>query len=97
MEIKQYVNLDRLKNKSLDVVLEKVDELLEKDRSFCRCENCVLDLMAYTLNHVTPMYRTSLLDPLHPNWEKSKKVEIEIDLALKAGVERIRRNPHHDD
>ena len=95
MKISERYNIDNLRNRSAEMVLAKLETILEKKKNFCHCEECVLDLIAYTLNHVTPLYGTSLLGPLHPRKDKEKKVEIEIDLALKAGIEKITRHPHH--
>jgi hypothetical protein len=48
------------------------------------------------MNHVTPLYGTSLLDPFSPRREKMKKIEIEIDLAINAGIKRVTKNPNHE-
>jgi competence protein ComFB len=95
MHVRERYDFEKLRNRTLDMVLHKVERLLEERDDVCHCENCVLDLVAYILNHVTPLYGTSLLDPLHPNQAKEKKVHIEIELALNAGLKRIARNPHH--
>ena len=97
MKISERYNIENLKNRSAEIVLNKLETVLEKTDDFCHCEECVLDLIAYTLNHVTPLYGTSLLGPLHPNKEKEKKVEIEIDLAMKAGIKKITEHPHHEE
>ncbi|KPJ85199.1 MAG: hypothetical protein AMS17_14750 [Spirochaetes bacterium DG_61] len=97
MRLQERYNLDNLLNRSAELVYEKVEELLACNNDFCHCQECVLDLVAYTLNHVTPLYRTSLLGPLHSNMDVEKKVEIEIELAIKAGMKKITRHPHHDD
>jgi competence protein ComFB len=95
MRISERYNIDNIINKSAEMVMERLESILEETENFCKCEECVLDLIAYTLNHVTPLYRTSLLGPLHPKKEKIKKVEVEIDLAIKAGIKKIRMHPHH--
>jgi competence protein ComFB len=96
MSLSDYYNLDNLRNRSAEIVHERVEEFLKRNKEFCHCEQCVLDLLAYVLNHVTPMYGTSLLDPLSPNPERQKKLAIEIDLALKAGEKRVSEHPNHD-
>lgn len=97
MKISERYNISNLKNRSAEKVFNKLETILEKTNDFCNCEVCVLDLIAYTLNRVTPLYETSLLGPLHPRKEKEKKVEIEIDLAIKAGIKKITKHPHHED
>lgn len=97
MKISERYSLENLINRSADIVFERIEELLDKRDDFCHCQECVLDLIAYTLNRVTPLYGTSLLGPLHPNREKEKKIQIEIDLAINAGIKRITERPHHGD
>ena len=96
MKLKERYNLEKLRNRTSEIVFERIGKLLEERDDFCHCETCVLDLVAFTLNHVTPLYSTSLLGPLHPNKEKLRKVQIEIDLAIQAGLKRISKNPHHE-
>lgn len=95
MQLRERYDFEKLRNRTMEMVLDKIGSLLEERDDVCQCENCVLDLVAYTLNHVTPLYGTSLLDPLHPNRAKEKKVQIEIELAINTGLKRIARNPHH--
>jgi competence protein ComFB len=88
-------NLDNLENLGMRLVLARVGEYLEEHPRFCRCEQCVLDLLAYTLNHVSPVYRTSLLGPLTGSDPMRKKLELEIGIALDEGALRVERNPNH--
>ena len=97
MKITERYNIDNLRNRSAEMVFKKLEQILEKTEDFCNCEECVLDLIAYVLNHVTPLYGTSLLGPLHPDKDKEKKLEIEIDLAIKAGIRKISEHPHHEE
>lgn len=94
MNLSERYNLDKIRNRTLEMVLDKVGQVVDEGL-LCPCEDCVLDLLAFALNRVTPLYGTSLLDPLHPNRAKEKKVQIEIDLSISAGLKRIARHPHH--
>lgn len=97
MKVSERYSLENLINRSADMVFKRIEELLDERDDFCQCNDCVLDLIAYTLNRVTPLYGTSLLGPLHPNRAKEKKLQIEIDLAFKAGIKRITERPHHEE
>lgn len=88
-------DLDALRNRAMELVLARIDGLIADGRLPCSCEQCVLDLVAYTLNHVTPLYGTSLLEPLEPNPARTRKVGIEIELALAEGLGRVRAHPKH--
>jgi hypothetical protein len=96
MKLLEQYDLTNLINRSAEMVFERVEHFLEGDEDFCHCDLCVLDLIAFTLNHVTPVYETSLLASLQPNKTEINKIMAEIDLALQAGVKRITENPHHD-
>jgi competence protein ComFB len=96
MSLAEYYDLGHLRNRSAEMVFARIETFLAEREDFCHCEQCVLDLLAYVLNHVTPMYGTSLLDPFVPNPAREKKVTIEIDLALKAGAKRVAEHPNHD-
>jgi len=96
MRLEERYDFEKIRNRSAEAVYRKVEEFLGSHQGFCRCEECVLDLVAYVLNRVTPDYATSLLDPLHPNREKLMKKAVEIDLALDAGMRKIIKHPHHE-
>ena len=88
-------NLDLIKNRSLELVISRIEKLLNEREDFCHCEVCVIDLIAYVLNNITPLYTTSLLDPF-----ENKKIETineEIERAIKEGIKRIKEHPHHID
>ena len=96
MALHDRYDLGRMRNEAAEQVYDRVERLLEERNTICKCENCVLDLVAFTLNRVTPRFSTSVLGDLHPDEVKRKKLQVEIDLALHAGIERVQEHPHHD-
>jgi competence protein ComFB len=95
MKLTDRYNLDCITNRSQQLVHEAVATLLEDGTDACRCPECVADLVAWTLNHVTPRYATSLLAAIEPDEKLEKRIGLEIELALRSGLERLRRHPHH--
>ncbi len=95
MSLQDRYNLENLRNLSADKVHARVEELLTEGGMLCACQECVLDLLAYVLNRVSPRYATSLLGDLHPDPAIEKKQQIEIELAIEAGLKRLRKHPHH--
>jgi hypothetical protein len=89
-------HLERIRNRSAEMVHDAVEQLLDTRPDLCHCEECTLDLVAYALNRVTPRYSTSLLEPLAPDPALERRIRVEIDLALAAGVKRLKEHPHHD-
>jgi len=96
MSLADSYHLDLLRNRTAEIVHRRVEQFLQENPEFCRCEQCVLDLLAYVLNHVDPMYGTSLLDPFEPNPAREKKVRVQIDLSLKAGARKVTAAPNHN-
>jgi competence protein ComFB len=96
MSLADLYHLDYLRNRTSEIVHRRVEQFLQEHLEFCHCEQCVLDLLAYVLNHVDPMYGTSLLDPFEPDPSREKKVRIQIDLSLKAGARRVTASPNHN-
>ncbi len=97
MDIAARYNLENLQNRGMEIVLKAAGGFLDLHPEFCRCEQCVYDLLAFTLNHVTPLYGTSLLGSLSGSRRLQQKVEIEIEIALEEGAKRIARHPSHLD
>jgi len=95
MALSDKYNLEGIRNHTAERVQERVQALLEAEPAVCRCPTCVLDLVAFTLNRVSPQYSTSILGDLHPNPTRQKKFQVEIDLALQAGLKRLAAHPHH--
>ncbi len=95
MDIASHYNLDVLENRGLRIVLTRIGRFLDEQQAFCRCEQCVFDLLAYTLNHVTPLYGSSLLGSLSGNARLLEKLAIEIEMALEEGARRITLHPSH--
>jgi len=96
MKLSERYNLESIGNRSEQIVREAVGRLVEEGAAMCTCEECVLDLVAWTLNHVTPQYYTSLLAPLNPDPARERKVRVEVDLAIASGLKKLKAHPHHE-
>jgi hypothetical protein len=96
MALSDSYNLETIRNEAAELVYQQVEGLLASQPSLCRCSTCVLDLVAFTLNRVSPRYSTSILGDLHPDEAKRKKLQVEIQLALQAGLKRLASHPHHE-
>lgn len=95
MALQDTYNLETLRNETAEAVYERIQALLDARPELCRCQICVLDLVAFVLNRVSPRYSTSLLGDLNPDPLKGKRLQVEIDLALQAGIKRLWEHPHH--
>ncbi len=95
MDIASHYDLEHLENRGMRIVLARAGSFLEERPAFCRCQQCVLDLLAFALNQVSPLYASSLLGPLTGRSKLMEKLDIEIEIALEEGARRIGRNPGH--
>ncbi len=96
MKLTERYNLDDIGNRSQEIVYRAIERLVEEGTAMCTCQECVLDLAAWTLNHVTPRYYTSLLSPLNPDPSRQRAMRIEVELALASGLKRLKAHPHHE-
>ncbi len=94
MRLNERYNLDGIGNRSEQIVWEVIERLVDT-RAMCTCEECVLDLVAWTLNHVTPQYYTSPLTPLNPDPARERRIQVEVDLAIASGLKKLKAHPHH--
>ena len=95
MSLAERYPIDRIRNRTAEMVHEAVERQLAEGADLCPCEECVLDLVAYTLNRATPRYATSLLEPLAPDPALERRIRMEIGLALEAGIRKLKEHPHH--
>lgn len=66
MDLTTMYAFDDLTNEAERLVIEELGRQLEElgDRA-CQSDDCILDMAAYALNHVRPMYRVNLLGRLY--------------------------------
>ena len=95
MKLQERYNLENIRNRAQEMVYEAIEKQIEKGGDMCTCEECILDLAAWTLNHVKPEYYTSLLAPLTPRPENERKMRVAIELAITSGLKKLKSHPHH--
>lgn len=97
MSLQDSYNFENLQNETERVVLQFLEKAIEGRKDICTCEDCVLDMAAYALNHSKPYYRVSLLGTLYARAkEEDPKNVKEIQKAVDEAVEKISSNPSHD-
>lgn len=84
-----------LKNVMEEVVLRKIDELVD-NLGCCKCEQCKMDIASYVLNRVKAKYVVSLEGELMSKLD-SLSVEFDIDVVkhIVEAAQIIKKNPHH--
>lgn len=88
-----------LVNEAERLVEEELGRRLEElaDPAICVCEDCVLDMAAFALNSLKPLYRVSLLGTMYAHAAKDQGVFAdEVKLAVDAAITKVHSNPAHD-
>lgn len=85
-----------LKNITEMLVEQKMEELLEKEEHCCKCQQCREDIIAYTLNQLTPHYVSTDHGQLFTKARMlSISYEVEITAALAKAIKLVAENPRH--
>jgi competence protein ComFB len=97
MKLTDHYDFGDLKNATEDFVLEELGRQLEgKKNDLCLCDDCILDMACYALNHVSPRYRISLLGSLYTGLHDDQDYIREIREAVSEAVSVVSKNPSHD-
>jgi len=94
MEIK-----NKLENNTEFLVLETMEDLLKRPefKDICTCNQCLLDIATYALNHLPAKYIAS-----HEGEIRTKLTEFELQVkadvvsVVAKAIKVVSNNPHHD-
>lgn len=89
MNLETMYSFEELTNEAERIVIEELGrQLEERGDGTCMSEECVLDMAAYALNHVSPMYRVNLLGRLYVKKLEADHAE-EIRAAVREAIEKV--------
>ena len=94
MDLNKIYSFDYLENEAEELVKETLAKAMENDDSICDCQDCVLDIVGFTLNNIRPLYKTSLKGSLYTTVPDDKYLE-SLDRTLKLAIKKIKTNPSH--
>jgi len=99
MPFTRHYTFDLLVNEAERLVVSELERQLDEKKpdTICLCNDCILDMAAYGLNLVKPLYRVSLLGSLYTQrameWDTYSD---SIRLAVTQSIDKISKNPSHD-
>lgn len=86
-----------MKNFMEDLVLELLDEALQANPEFCRCEKCRQDVVLLALSKIKGSYASSLLGEIFARVEQSdRQVRTDVLLAVMQALRQVAAYPRHD-
>lgn len=85
-----------LTNLMEEAVLKVLDEVLEKETTVCKCEQCRLDIAAIALNNLPPRYVATSKGSSYARVD-SLEMQKYIDImgAISKGVSLVKEHPRH--
>jgi len=93
MALEDQYNFEDLKNESERLVFDELEaQLAAAPGDICRTEECVLDMAAYALNLVKPMYRVTLLGRVYTAQLDERHMQ-QVHDAVARAIEKINSNP----
>ena len=98
MALVDHYNFEHLVNEAEKLVLEELDRQLDTySKPMCRCNDCIVDMAAMSLNTVKPLYRVTLLGGLYAaSAMDQKSYASSVREAVFKAIEKIRKNPSHE-
>ena len=95
MDINSSYNFEYLKNEAEEIVKEVLERELEKDNDICKCQDCILDIVAFALNNIKPIYKTSLTGSLYAKSARQTEYVKAAEDAVKYAIDVVKKNPSH--
>lgn len=85
----------KLRNHMESVVSAKLKEILPR-LDICKCDVCIMDIMAYALNLLEPKYVvTDKGDLFSRLFEFTPQSEIDVEIAVTEAIKVVSSNPRH--
>lgn len=87
----------QLLNRMEKVANEVADEMLGKDKNFCHCSRCRLDIVALALNSLPPRYVVTEMGEVFTNVSlASAQWKADVMTAILQAMEIVRKKPRHN-
>jgi len=98
MALMDSYNFEQLRNEAEQLVKVELEKQLESQGpDFCRCNDCVVDMVAIALNSIKPLYRYSLLGTLYAAQAMNEQSYADsVEQAVAQAIIKVNGNPAHD-
>ena len=96
MGLRDAYDFDSLVNEAERMVLSELEIQMARAKDICTCQDCVLDMAAYALNNVKPVYRVSLMGSVYARTDRQTESAQEIKRVVVEAIRKVKENPSHD-
>ncbi len=90
-------DLSSIENLNEELVIEMMEKIINDDDTICKCQLCIEDIYAFSLNNIKPLYVQSTFKESTFKGYDLKKI-LDKDLvakAIKDAITTISGNPNH--
>ena len=95
MSLNDIYDFDFLKNEAEEIAKDALEKEMDKDKSICSCQDCVLDTIGFALNNVRPLYKTSLKGVVYTTSGINGKYVDAVEESVRHAIEKVKNNPSH--
>ena len=90
-------DLSEIDNLTEKVVLELIEKILNENDSICRCQLCVEDIFALSLNSMKPLYvQSNIKDHTFAGFDLRKVIDRDaVSAAINEAIDKVTHHPHH--
>jgi competence protein ComFB len=90
-------DLSGISNINEDLVIEFMELILSEDETICRCQLCIEDIYALSLNKLTPLYvQSSFKDRTFRDSNLTKTLDRDqVENAVRDATSKVKKNPYH--
>lgn len=87
----------KLKNYMEDVVFHLLIDIVKDMDDICKCERCIYDIAALTLNKLRPRYVVSEKGEIYSKvLEMYTQFEVDVTTAILESIKQVSQNPRHE-
>lgn len=85
-------------NETEIVVIEELERRLGENGydDVCTCQDCILDMVSYALNHLQPVYRSTLRGAIYAQQLHTGEYREKVRITILEAITKIHENPSHD-
>ena len=90
-------DLSGIVNINEELVVELMEVILNEDRTLCRCQLCIEDIYALSLNQLSPLYvQSSFKDRTFRDSDLMRTLDRDhVENAVREATIKVSKNPYH--
>lgn len=90
-------DLQEIKNINEELVIEIMENTLKNDKTICRCQMCIEDIYALSLNNLPSLYvQSTFKENTFKGYDLTRILDRKkVEEAVLNAVKKIGKNPYH--